>query len=152
MHWWYSLLEVHDDSIMSYLIGLYVYYHGNNLQYFGFYKTDIYEGVELNQGINRPDLRSILPSEVVDRMEKDKEIEKELNYEQIFRDALHESQEQSKNLAKSKIMKSDNYFNNTERYILEDDDTESLDLGIFDSLNGFWIEVNDDKHNNRKRH
>ena len=137
---------------MSYLIGLYVYYHGNNLQYFGFYKTDVYEGVELNQGINRPDLRSILPSEVVDRMEKDKEIEKELNYEQIFRDALYESQEQSKNLAKSKIMKSNNYFNNTERYILEDDDTENLDLGLFNSLNGFWIEVNDDKHSNRKRH
>lgn len=127
----------HDDSIMSYLIGLYVYYHGNNLQYFGFYRTDIYEGVELNQGVSRPDLRDILPSDVVNKMERDQEIQKEMDYEKIFREALIQSQEQSKNLAKSKAIKSSNFYNNTEKYILDDDDSGALDLNIFNSLNGF---------------
>lgn len=122
---------------MSYLIGLYVYYHGNNLQYFGFYRTDIYEGVELNQGVSRPDLRDILPSDVVNKMERDQEIQKEMDYEKIFREALIQSQEQSKNLAKSKAIKSSNFYNNTEQYILDDDDSGSLDLNIFNSLNGF---------------
>ena len=122
---------------MSYFIGLYVYYHGNNLQYFGFYRTDIYEGVELNQGVSRPDLRDILPSDVVNKMERDQEIQKEMDYEKIFREALIQSQEQSKNLAKSKAIKSSNFYNNTEKYILDDDDSGALDLDIFNSLNGF---------------
>ena len=128
----------HDDSIMSYLIALYIYYHGNNLMAFGFYRTNEYEGSELNMGLNRPDLKEILPADVVETIERDEELQKLLNYEDDLRNAMKESQIQSRNLSKSKIMRSNNYFDQTpDEMILDADDRGDLDLSIFDQLNGF---------------
>lgn len=42
----------HDDSIMSYLIGLYVYYHGNNLHRYGFVKGELPDEEERNRGLS----------------------------------------------------------------------------------------------------
>ena len=41
----------HDDSIMSYLIGLYVYYHGNNLHCFGFVRGQLPDEEDRNKGL-----------------------------------------------------------------------------------------------------
>ena len=128
----------HDDSIMSYLIALYVYYHGNNLDYFGFYRSDIYAGgPELNSGLRRVDIREILPSDVVNKMERDKEMEKELDYETIYREAVLQSQRESKNLSQSRFMESNNVFDNTPKSLVGNVDDGDMDLSIFDSLNGF---------------
>ena len=127
----------HDDSIMSYLIALYVYYHGNNLAAFGFYRTDLYDDVERNQGLRRPNLTEILPQEIIDTMERDKQIEKEMNYEQLFYDAIHKSQQESLNLHKSRVMGSSNYYDNTQKELIYEVEDEDMDLSLFDSLNGF---------------
>lgn len=128
----------HDDSIMSYLIALYVYYHGNNLDYFGFYRSDIYAGgPELNSGLRRVDIREVLPSDVVNKMERDKELEKELDYESIYREALLQSQRESKNLSQSRFIESNNVFDNTPKALVGNVDDGDMDLSIFDSLNGF---------------
>ena len=42
----------HDDSIMSYLIALYVYYHGNNLHRYGFVKGELPDEEERNRGLS----------------------------------------------------------------------------------------------------
>ena len=131
----------HDDSIMSYLIAMYVYYHGNNLAAFGFYKTDLYDGREENSGLNRPNISDILPAEIVDKIQKDEEIEKEMDYDRVFREALEESQRSSRRLAQSKVIRSNNYYDNTPAELINetDDSTDygDIDLGMFDSLNGF---------------
>ena len=46
----------HDDSIMSYLIALYVYYHGKNLLHFGYVKgaNEIIAGIQ--KGLYNPDM------------------------------------------------------------------------------------------------
>ena len=63
----------HDDNIMSYLIGMYTALYGNNLPRFGIYIEDSYSsGEESNE--YKPDmsiLRSILPKEVADNIEKE---------------------------------------------------------------------------------
>lgn len=128
----------HDDSIMSYLIALYIYYHGNNLAAFGFYRTNEYEGSELNTGLNIPGLNEILPQDVIYSMEREEEMSKLLNYEDELRNAMKESQLHSRNLSKSNIMRSNNYFDQTpDEMILDADDRGDLDLSIFDQLNGF---------------
>ena len=128
----------HDDSIMSYLIGLYVYYHGNNLDYFGFYKTDIYEGApELNSGLSRARISDVLPRDVVEKMERDKELEKELDFESIYRDAVLKSQQESRNLSQSRFMQSNNVFDNTPKALINRTDEDSMDLSFFDTMNGF---------------
>lgn len=127
----------HDDSIMSYLMALYVYYHGNNLAAFGFYRTDLYDEVEMNRGLNRPQLSDILPQEIISKMEKDAEIEREMNYEQLFYDAIHTSQQESLNLSRSRVMNSNNYFDQTQRELIYEAEDSDMDLSIFDALNGF---------------
>lgn len=127
----------HDDNIMSYLIAMYVYTHGNNLAYFGFYKTDLYEDVEENQGIitsNRA--RGVLPNEVVSSMEIEEEKDRILNYEDILRTAINNAQQSSMRLYRSNIG-SDNHFDNTPNGIVDEEYFEELDMDIFDRLNGF---------------
>lgn len=131
----------HDDSIMSYLIALYVYYHGNNLATFGFYRTDLYDGVEENIGLNRPNLRDLVPEDIAEVLEQEERQEREQSYEDIFREAMSKAQEESYNLSKSRVMHSDNYFDQTQKGIVSDDfydgNNDDMDLSLFDSLNGF---------------
>lgn len=42
----------HDDCIMSYLIALYVYYHGNNLSRYGFVKGELPDEESRNKGLS----------------------------------------------------------------------------------------------------
>lgn len=41
----------HDDCIMSYLIGLYVFYHGNNLHRYGFVRGELPDDEARNRGL-----------------------------------------------------------------------------------------------------
>ena len=46
----------HDDSIMSYLIALYVYYFGNNLYRYGFVKGQLPDENNMNKGMDYNDI------------------------------------------------------------------------------------------------
>lgn len=47
-----ALSGAHDDSIMSFLMCLYVYYYGNNLARYGFTRGGIPDEEDRNQGMN----------------------------------------------------------------------------------------------------
>lgn len=53
----------HDDSIMSFLICLYVYHHGNNLSRFGYVKGSLPNAEDSNKGLEYEDI-SDLPENV----------------------------------------------------------------------------------------
>lgn len=125
-----------DDSIMSYLIALYVYYHGNNLAAFGFYRTNVIDDSDLNKGLDKNKLRDLLPEDIVRVIDDEEEFNKILNYEDEIRESLIESQTKSMRASKSKNINVDNYYNNTPNGIVDDYDMdESLDLSIFKDLN-----------------
>lgn len=127
----------HDDSIMSYLISLYVYYHGNNLQLFGFIKGS--EEIENpNQGMHRSiyDVQTeILPPDVVEAIKIQEDSEKE-TYEDILLKAIQRSQMESAMMNKASLVHN-NVFENTPSEILDNNDTDDIPLSFFDELNGF---------------
>lgn len=127
----------HDDSIMSYLIGLYVYYHGNNLPMFGFVKGS-QEIKQQNQGLTRPedvDLHN-LPDSVVDDL-KTVLNRKEDNYYDMMRQAVLQSQQESLRLSNAKLTHNKT-IDNTPDHVIEDysDTGSSINLDFFDQLNG----------------
>lgn len=46
----------HDDVVLAYLMCLYVFYHGNNLQRFGFYRGQLPSDEERNKGLTYEDI------------------------------------------------------------------------------------------------
>lgn len=135
----------HDDSIMSYLIGLYVYYHGNNLELFG-----IVPGMgdgPLNEGLQREpeeDLRTLsvesldLGVEVTQDLKAQQERERNTeDYEAMMRRAIQESQKQSQILTSKGF--TDSVYANTPDYLVDSysSDEGSIPLDFFDEINGF---------------
>ena len=127
----------HDDSVMSYLIAMYVYYYGNNLEAFGFSKADVIYQDELNSGMIRPedvDLSS-LPDSVAGFVEAEIERNKEPSYDEMLRQTImHEQQKEallhSKGLVSNALL--DNTMqNNADVYDYED----NQDLSFLDELN-----------------
>ena len=131
----------HDDSIMSYLIGLYVYYHGDNLEAFGFNKGDVLDMEPQNGGLYRPDdiYTHTVSREAADQIHANmvKEQNKD-NYENELKKALLEAQKQTM-ILHSKNLISNDTLDNTPDYMIDDyeDGTGSIDLGLFDQLNQF---------------
>lgn len=126
----------HDDSIMSYLIALYVFYHGNNLEAFGFVPGSK-EIEKRNLGLNyRTDeeLSELLPSNVIKQIQHEREVEKIMDYESLMREAIKKSQQETYTLMNSSLGFESS--NKSEMTTLTDDDGV-IDLGLFDSLNGF---------------
>lgn len=130
----------HDDSIMSYLIGLYVYYHGDNLEAFGFNKGDtVLENP--NGGLYRPDdiytkgLDTGTANDIHDYMVKEQNKD---NYEDELRRALMESQKDSMQLYSKNLVEND-ILDNTPDYMIDsyDDTSGTMDLSLFDQLNQF---------------
>lgn len=54
----------HDDSVMSYLIALYVFYHGNNLHRFGFVRGEIPDDEHRNMGLTYEETMEQMPEEI----------------------------------------------------------------------------------------
>lgn len=50
----------HDDSIMSYLMCLYLYYYGNNLQRFGYVRGSLPDKEKRNHGLTYEDVEGLL--------------------------------------------------------------------------------------------
>lgn len=130
----------HDDSIMSYLIALYVYYHGNNLELFGFVRGDDVK-VDPTKGLQRPDdiYSKNLSKDTANMIHATMEREQvKDDYEDLLRSALIESQKETAQLYSKNLVSSD-VLENTPDYVIDDyeENTGSLDLGLFDQLNNF---------------
>ena len=54
----------HDDSLFSYLIALYVYYHGKNLSRYGFVRGQLPDEEERNKGLSYEDVLKELPEDI----------------------------------------------------------------------------------------
>lgn len=54
----------HDDSLFSYLMALYVYYHGRNLHRFGFVRGEIPDEEKRNKGLSYEEIYEEMPSDM----------------------------------------------------------------------------------------
>ena len=126
----------HDDSIMSYLIALYVFYHGNNLAAFGYVPGEEIIG-ERNRGLHsysEQELKEVLPSDLVDAIQEQEKHRKIMDYESLLRHALEESQTDSMALLKSGLnITNDNY--DVKNDVVSYDDDYTIPLNMFDSWN-----------------
>ena len=127
---------------MSYLIALYVYYHGNNLALFGFRKG---EGEIKNQNsgleipLDKVEVDTLgLPPEVSNQIKIQQEKEKNtINYENLLRKALLESQQESIKLQQSSLNYTSNY-ENTPESIMDDispGNMGKIPLSFFSEIN-----------------
>lgn len=122
----------HDDSVMAYLIGMYVYTHGNNLPAFGYIPGARHEE-EKNTGLQRSkeQLYDVLPQEVADAV-YEQETKQDVSYEEILRNAIMSSQKETSRLMKSSI-NMDNRVNVDDLNVYDNDN--DMDLSLFDDLN-----------------
>lgn len=122
---------------MSYLIALYVYYHGNNLISFGIVKgmksTD-----PQNKGMKRSEEidPTLVSPELIREVQKQEDYARQASFEEIMRNAIKDAQRQTHTLYQAGISKSD-VFENTPDAIIEADNDGSIDLDFFNTLNGF---------------
>ena len=123
----------HDDSIMSYLIALYVYYHGDNIGMFGITRGARDEDLD-NSGLKRPD--DIDPSMVDPALiaAAKKREQQELAMHQFEAEMLkaeQESQRETYRLHKAGLIHGD-IFEHTPSDAVEDfDSTGEISLDIF---------------------
>ena len=129
----------HDDSIMSYLIGMYVWYHGNNLTAFGIIKGSR-EIENQNQGLKRTveDIENmdILPADTIATMKKQEKVRKENDYEQIMREALIKAQRQSLELHRKGLVENPTLDRSQEVQLDEIYGNNNIDMSFFDEMNG----------------
>ena len=124
---------------MSYLIGLYIYYHGNNPEAFGITKGARDEDLN-NGGIYIPiDVKKdLLPTEVVqeiqEREKKEEFTRQQTNWDAMMAEAIKKSQQESYALYQKKLIGNTLYENTPD--IIMDEDEGFIDLDFFDELNG----------------
>lgn len=127
----------HDDSIMSYLIALYVLYHGNNLISFGIIKgmrSDL-ETEKRQKRAEEIDPTMVSP-ELIESVKKQEALERQKTYEEIMKEAIKNSQKQSYTMHQAGMI-SNNIFENTPDTVIDEGDDGNIDLGFFNFLNGF---------------
>lgn len=128
----------HDDSIMSYLIGMYVYYHGNNLTLFGITKGARDEDLN-NQGIKRPEEINpelVSPELINAAIEMGKKEAATDQWQHMMRSALAQSQKDTFRMSQAGLV-NNTVFNNTTEVVLDDYESDgNIDLSFFDELNG----------------
>jgi hypothetical protein len=127
----------HDDSIMSYLIALYVYYFGNNLLAFGVLKGLQDEEID-NSGMKHADEinPALVSSELIAQVRQQEEFNSRKSYEDILKDALRKSQQESAMLAKKKLASNPIIENSTDDGTI-DDPVGEIPLDFFSEINGF---------------
>ena len=129
----------HDDCVMSYLMCLYVYYHGNNLARYGIIKGS-QEIKDQNRGLTYQDIdhQGLIPQEDIEVIKRQAAFRKENDFESIYRDALVKAQTESMMLAKKGLVHS-RVLDNTPDEVIEEacDRSGRIDLSLFNTLNGF---------------
>lgn len=132
----------HDDSVMSYLIALYVYYHGNNLAVFGITKGATDEELN-NKGLKRPEeinpdlvSRKLIDS-AIKQEEKEKRAEKEMNWNAMMASAIMKAQKETYKRSQAGIVQN-TVFDATPEAVMDSyEDEGSIPMDFFSSINGF---------------
>ena len=122
---------------MSYLIAMYVFYHGNNLPLFGFIPGQK-EEKPLNMGLDRmseADLSKVLPEDIAEAIVEDRKVTKLLDYESILRNAIMQSQNETAKLMNSKHIQMDRSTENP-TYTTFEDPYNNYDMVFFNDMNG----------------
>lgn len=128
----------HDDSIMSYLIALYVYYHGNNLEVFGI-RRGMMENEPENRGMKHPEEinHDLVPQELIQGVMKQEEkvkMTERTNWDNLMREAILKSQQESYLLHQNGMEHT--VFDNSSNVIVEGDTSDgSIPLDFFTSIN-----------------
>ena len=122
---------------MSYLIALYVYYHGNNLIAFGIVKG-MKSTEEQNKGMKRAEEidPTLVDPALIQAVQHQEQLARQATFEDIMRNAIKTSQRDSYKMLEAGLSKSD-IFNNTPDAIIEEDNYDRMDLNFFNELNGF---------------
>ena len=126
---------------MSYLIALYVYYHGNNINLFGITRGAKEEELN-NSGLKRPyeiDPELVDNKLIQDAMkqdQKEKFTKQELDWDAMMKDAIKKSQQKTYELYHNGGLKNTVFENSPDVMIDDDMDDGQVDMSIFDSLNG----------------
>ena len=133
--------------MMSYLIALYVYYHGNNLAMFGVTKGAREEDLN-NGGMKRPDEISpdLVDKKVIADAKaqqiKEQMTKKELDWSNMLSNAIKQSQQETFRLHQSKLL-NDTVFDHTPEAIVEDyGDDSSIPLDFFSEMNTHGTDMN----------
>ena len=127
---------------MSYLIALYVYYHGNNLAVFGITKGAQDEDLN-NSGLKHPDEinPNLVSSEIINSAKeqeiKTEETEKELNWNELMKQSIQKAQQMTYNINKAGLISNTIYDQTPESSVESFEDEGSIPLDFFNSLNGF---------------
>lgn len=128
----------HDDSIMSYLIGLYVYYHGNNLAVFGINKGEMDLGPE-NLGMKRPEEIDpmLVDQSLINAVKRQEELNRQPDWEQMMKEALARSQKETYRQHQAGMVQSAVFENSPDVVLNQYDEDGSIDMDFFNTLNGF---------------
>lgn len=127
---------------MSYLIALYVYYHGNNLSVFGVTKGIRDEDAN-NKGLKRPDEvdPNLVPQDLINaakEMEEKEEATKQLTeWESMMRNAILQSQQQSFQMHQTGNIDNSIFANSTNSLVESYEDEGSIPMDFFTSINNF---------------
>ena len=127
----------HDDSVMSYLITLYVYYHGNNLETFGIYRGATEESLN-NQGLKQPEEidSKYVPQELIDAAIRDKQKEAEMNqYYASYKAALEKAQKETYELQKKGLISGTVFENSPDDAYDVYEDNDSTFNSVFSAFN-----------------
>ena len=131
--------EFHDDSIMSYLIALYVYYHGNNLEIFGITKYDPNlspkeERRKYARDVDPNLINSKAMDEVKSQIEKEKKSREYTEWENIMREAAAKSQAERYRLHKHGLIH-DELFDNSQTDVYGFEEDGQIPLKFFSEIN-----------------
>ena len=123
---------------MSYLIGLYVYYHGNNLAMFGFVKGSE-EIKNQNRGLTYEDIRmsDLIPERDLEIMRRQEQVRAENNYEELMRQALINSQRESYHMMQRGLITNSTMEATPDGMLDEMFDDGDMNMSFFDELNSF---------------
>ena len=127
---------------MSYLIALYVYYHGNNLAVFGITKGAQDEDLN-NSGLKHTDEinPNLVSSEIINSAKeqeiKTEKTEKELNWNELMKQSIQKAQQMTYNINKAGLISNTIYDQTPESSVESFEDEGSIPLDFFSLLNGF---------------
>lgn len=135
---------------MSYLIAMYVRYHGNNLELFGIQIGATDEELN-NAGLKRPEEidPSLVDKSLIDAaIKEEKLVSRQNEYEKMMQDAIYKAQAESYKLQK-KGMIDNTIFKDSPDFVMDDyadDGTFNSVFSSFNNLNG--TEYRDGSQNN----
>lgn len=127
----------HDDCVMSYLMAMYVYYHGDNLLAFGL-KKGSQEIDNQNQGLTFDEsthAASLVPADVLDAIKKQEAFEAQNNYDNIYAEAMEMARRETNQLVRSGLIDAETNTTVDEDYA-DYNDSGVIPLDFIIDLNG----------------